>query len=157
LSIILREGIGMKKRWPNRRTERILFTLVLLSVSVAHSQSFLKIPLYIHQKEIWVEVARTPEERSRGLMGRKHLGKDGGMLFIFETEDYHGFWMKDTLIPLSLAFIDKDGRIVRITDMRPLTLDSHIPPRPILYALEMNKSWFSSHGIRAGDVVRFSK
>ncbi len=146
-----------ERRWPNRKTEGILFILVLLSVSLAYSQSSLKIPLYIHQKEIWVEVARTPEERSHGLMGRKHLNEAEGMLFIFETEDYHGFWMKDTLIPLSIAFIDKDGRIVWITDMKPQTLESHVPPRPILYALEMNKGWFSSHSIKAGDVVRFSK
>jgi uncharacterized membrane protein (UPF0127 family) len=104
-----------------------------------------------------VEVAKGPEERNRGLMERKHLNKDEGMLFIFEIEDYHGFWMKDTLIPLSIAFIDKDGRIVSITDMKPRTLDSHVPPKPILYALEMNKGWFFSHGIKAGDVVQFSK
>jgi uncharacterized membrane protein (UPF0127 family) len=66
--------------------------------------------------------------RSYGLMGRIHLGRDEGMLFIFETEDYHGFWMKDTLLPLSIAFIGKDGRIVWITDMKPLTSDSHVPP-----------------------------
>jgi uncharacterized protein len=146
-----------ESRWLNRRTERILFILVLLWTSVAHSQSILKIPLYIHQKEIWVEIAKTPQERNHGLMGRKHLDKDEGMLFIFETEDYHGFWMKDTLIPLSIAFIDKDGRIVWITDMKPQTLDSHVPPGPVLYALEMNKGWFSFHGVKTGDVVRFSK
>ena len=157
----MREGIGTKKkrRWLTWtwRTERALFILVLLSASVAHSQNFLRIPLYIHQKEIWVEVAKTPEERDRGLMGRKRLNKDGGRFFIVETEGYHGFWMKDTVIPLSIAFIDKDGRIVSITDMRPQTLDSHVPPKPIVYALEMNKGWFSSHGVKAGDVVRFSK
>jgi hypothetical protein len=146
-----------KRRYLNRRIERTLFILALLWISVAHSQSLPKIPLYIHEKEIWVDVAKTPEERNHGLMGRKHLGKDEGMLFIFETEDYHGFWMKDTVIPLSIAFIDQDGRIVSITDMRPQTLDSHVPPRPILYALEMNRGWFSSHGIKTGDVVRFSK
>lgn len=148
-----------ERRWLTwtLRTERIFFILVFLSVSVAQSQSLPKIPLYIHQKEIWVEVAKTPEERNHGLMGRKHLNKDEGMLFIFEAEDYHGFWMKDTLIPLSLAFIDKEGRIVWITEMKPQTLDSHVPPKPVLYALEMNKGWFSSRGIKAGDVVRFSK
>jgi hypothetical protein len=104
-----------------------------------------------------VEVAQTPEERMYGLMGRKHLGRDEGMLFIFETEDYHGFWMKDTFLPLSIAFIGKDGRIVWIADMKPLTLDTHAPPKPILYALEMNKGWFSSHGVKVGDVVRFSR
>jgi len=104
-----------------------------------------------------VEVAQTPEERMYGLMGRKHLGRDEGMLFIFETEDYHGFWMKDTFLPLSIAFIGKDGRIVWIADMKPLTLDTHAPPKPILYALEMNKGWFSSHGVKVGDEIRFSK
>lgn len=146
-----------KKRSLSRRIEWVPFLLVFFWISNTSPQGILKIPLYIHQKEIRVEVAQTPEERSRGLMGRKHLGKDEGMLFAFETEDYHGFWMKDTVIPLSIAFIDKDGRIVWITDMKPLTLDSHVPPRPVLYALEMNKGWFSSHGVRAGDVVRFSK
>ncbi len=90
-------------------------------------------------------------------MERKELGRDEGMFFIFETEDYHGFWMKNTLLPLSIAFIDKDCRIVKITDMKPQTLDSHMPPRPILYALEMNKGWFSRNGIKTGDILRFSK
>ena len=147
-----------ERRRPGRRIEGICLILFFLWViPITHSQTVLKIPLYIGQKEIRVEVAKTPEERSYGLMGRKYLGKDEGMLFIFETEDYHGFWMKNTLIPLSIAFIEKNGRIVWITDMKPLTLDSHVPPQPILYALEMNKGWFSSRGIKVGDVVRFSK
>jgi uncharacterized membrane protein (UPF0127 family) len=82
---------------------------------------------------------------------------DAGMLFIFESEGYHAFWMKNTLIPLSIAFIDKGGRIVKITNMKPLTLKSHPPPKPILFALEMNKGWFSANRIKAGDMVRFSK
>ena len=146
-----------ERRRLSRRIEGTLFILLLLWIPIAHSQSILTIPLYIHDREIWVEVAQTPGERSVGLMGRKHLGKDEGMLFIFETEDYHGFWMKDTLLPLSIAFIGKDGRIVWMTDMKPLTLDSHIPPKPILYALEMNKGWFSSHAVKVGDAVRFSR
>jgi hypothetical protein len=90
-------------------------------------------------------------------MGRKHLGEEEGMFFIFETEDYHAFWMKDTLVALSIAFIDKGGRIVGIADMKPLSLDSHSPPKPILYALEMKKGWFARKGIKVGDVLRFSK
>jgi len=140
-----------------RRIEGIVFILFLLWISIAHSQSLLKIPLYIKSREISVEVAKTPEERAHGLMGRKDLGKDEGMLFVFETEDYHGFWMKDTHVPLSIAFIDKECRIVRITDMKPRTLESHIPPQPILYALEMKRGWFSIHGIKVGDVIKFSK
>lgn len=156
----MKKGIGMKKerRGPNRRRiEGTLFALLLLWIPIAHSQSLPKIPLYIRDKEIQVEVAQTPEERAHGLMGRKHLGKDEGMLFIFEAEDYHGFWMKNTFLPLSIAFIGRDGRIVWIAEMKPLTLDSHDPPKPILYALEMNKGWFSSHGIKVGDKIRFSK
>lgn len=137
----------------------LLLTLLLPLVwaPAGVSQEPLKIPLYIKQTEIRVEVAKTPEQRAVGLMNRDHLGKNEGMLFIFETEDFHSFWMKDTRIPLSIAFIDKDGKIVRIADMKPFTLDSHPPPKPILYALEMNKGWFLAHGINVGDTMRFSK
>jgi len=141
-----------------RRIERITFLFIFLfGTPIAHSQDLLKIPLYIHEKEIWVEVAKTPAERAKGLMGRKHLGQEEGMFFIFETEDDHAFWMKDTLVPLSIAFIDRSGRIVEIADMKPLSLDSHSPPKPVLYALEMRKGWFSANGIKVGDVIRFSK
>jgi uncharacterized membrane protein (UPF0127 family) len=144
----------------DRGIKRVFIFILLiffLGVFDALSQDILKIPLYIKNREIKVEVAKTPQERGKGLMGRPHLGKDEGMLFIFETEDYHGFWMKDTLIPLSIAFIDREGYIVMITDMKPLTLETHPPPKPILYTLEMNKGWFSAHGIKAGDIVKFSK
>jgi uncharacterized protein len=142
-----------------RRIERIAVILssLLLWEAAVLGQTPLKIPLYMKNLEVSVEVAKTPEERQKGLMNRKQLGKDEGMLFVFDAEDYHGFWMKNTLIPLSIAFIDRNGKIVAITDMKPLTLDSHDPPQPIFYALEMNKGWFSGHGIKVGDVVRFSK
>lgn len=147
-----------KKRLPqDRRIKAILFLLVFVSFSVAHSQGLPKIPLYIKAKEIRVEVAKTPEERAMGLMNRKQLEKDEGMLFIFESEGYHSFWMKNTFLPLSIAFIDKDRRIVDIKDMKPLTLDSHSPSRQVLYTLEMNQGWFATNGVRVGDVVRFSK
>jgi len=142
---------------PGRRIKTVFIFFLLLPICLAYSQNLPKIPLYIKEKEIRVEVARTPGERAEGLMNRKHLEKEDGMLFIFEEEGYHSFWMKNTLIPLSIAFIDKEGRIVKITDMKPLTLDSHPPPRPVLYALEMNQGWFAKNGIKAGDVVRFSK
>jgi uncharacterized membrane protein (UPF0127 family) len=142
----------------SRKIERVTYALIFFFwTSAALSQNPFKIPLYLKDKEVWVEVAKTPEERAKGLMGRKHLGQEEGMLFIFETEDYYAFWMKDTLIPLSIAFIDQEGRILRITDMKPLTLESHNPPKPVLYALEMKKGWFSANGIKVGDIVRFSK
>jgi uncharacterized membrane protein (UPF0127 family) len=142
---------------PGRGIKGALLAVFLSLISSVYSQDLLRIPLYLKDKNIWVEVAKTPEEMSQGLMGRKHLDKDAGMLFIFENEGYHAFWMKNTFIPLSVAFINKEGRIVKITNMKPLTLVSHAPPRPILYALEMNKGWFSSNGIKEGDTVRFSK
>jgi uncharacterized membrane protein (UPF0127 family) len=148
----------IKRKFLTRGSEEIAFFLILLLwASSLCSQPLTKIPLYINEKEILVEVAKTPEEQRKGLMGRKSLGKDEGMLFIFESEAYHGFWMKDTLIPLSIAFIDKERKIIRISEMKPLALDSHDPPQPILYALEMNKGWFAAHGIKVGDVIRFSK
>jgi uncharacterized membrane protein (UPF0127 family) len=146
-----------KRTPPVRRIESLFFILFFIWIPFAHSQDPFKVPLYIKDKEIWVEVAKTPEERAKGLMNRRHLGENEGMLFIFEREDVHGFWMKNTLIPLSIAFIDKEGRIVKIADMKPLTLESHNPPKPILYALEMNQGWFSAHNIKAGDILRFSK
>ncbi len=149
----------MKRRFSrDRRIEGVGLILPLIFwVSITHSEGLLRIPLYLKNQEIRVEVAKTSEERTQGLMGRKHLGESEGMLFIFEREDYHSFWMKNTLIPLSIAFIDKEGRILKISDMKPMTLESHDPPQPILYALEMNKGWFSSHGIKVGDTIRFSK
>ncbi len=152
-----------RRRFSKGRTERRLFLLFLLFLwspswnPEVFSQSLDKIPLYIKHLEIRVEVARTPEERAVGLMERRRLAKDEGMLFIFEREEVHSFWMKNTRIPLSIAFIDKEGKILRITDMKPMTLESHSPPGPILYALEMNQGWFAARGIRVGDVVRFSK
>lgn len=143
----------------NRINRTIFFLLLflLLHEPFSHGQSPPKIPLFIKEREIWVEVARTPEERARGLMGRKNLGQDEGMLFIFETEDYHGFWMKNTSIPLSIAFIDREGRIVEIKDMEPFSLESHLPPKPILYALEMRRGWFKTNRVTKGDSIRFSK
>jgi uncharacterized protein len=149
-----------KKRMLQAREIKGIAVLLLAFLfwgSTASSQPPSKIPLYVGQMEIWVEVAKTPEERAKGLMNRNHLAKDEGMLFIFETEGYHGFWMKNTLIPLSIAFLDKEGKIVKISEMKPLTLASHDPPQPILYALEMNKGWFAAHGIKVGDRIRFSK
>jgi hypothetical protein len=140
----------------SRRLETILIVLMFLP-ALGVAQGLPRVPLYLKSKEIRVEVAKSPEERAKGLMGRAHLGENEGMLFIFEKEDYHGFWMKNTLIPLSIAFIDREGRILAITDMEPLTLESHPPPQPILYALEMKKGWFSANGIKAGDSIRFSK
>jgi len=99
------------------------------------------------------EVASTPEERERGLMGRTELAEDAGMLFAFNREQPLSFWMKDTLIPLSIAYIDAQGRIVDIQDMQPLDETPHPSAEPAKYALEVNQGFFEARGIEVGNVV----
>ena len=100
-----------------------------------------------------VEVVATDAERAKGLMNRKSMGKDDGMLFIFDEPGYHAMWMKNTLIPLSVAFVDKDGEILNILDMEPQTLDTHMAAGPAVYAIETNKGWFAAKKLKAGDKV----
>ncbi|MCX6822096.1 MAG: DUF192 domain-containing protein [Candidatus Aenigmarchaeota archaeon] len=100
--------------------------------------------------KIFAEVADDQESRSQGLMFRRHLGKNSGMLFSFDGEDYRSFWMKNTHIPLDIAFISKSGTIVDIRQMYPLSSRSVVSSKPVKYALEMNKDWFSENGINSG-------
>jgi uncharacterized membrane protein (UPF0127 family) len=100
-----------------------------------------------------VEVARTAEERARGLMGREELAEDAGVLFVYESDSAASFWMKDTLIPLSIAFIAADGTVLELRDMEPLSRELHRPGQPYRYALEVNRGWFERHGLGAGDRV----
>jgi uncharacterized membrane protein (UPF0127 family) len=102
---------------------------------------------------IRAEVVSDGEARARGLMHRKSLPQNAGMLFIFDDHNIHCMWMKNTLIPLSVAFIDDRGTIVNIEDMKPHSLDSHCAARPVKYALEMNRGWFAAKGIRPGSRV----
>jgi uncharacterized membrane protein (UPF0127 family) len=102
---------------------------------------------------IRAEVAATPAERSRGLMLRPSLAANSGMLFVFESESVHCFWMKNTLIPLTIAFIAQDGAIVTLADMQPHDETSHCPARPVRYALEMDQGWFKAKGVRTGDRI----
>ncbi len=104
--------------------------------------------------ELTVELARTAGERSRGLMFREELAEDGGMLFVYVEDTEAGFWMKDTLIPLSIAFIAADGTILGVQDMEPLSEELHRPPEPYRYALEVNQGWFREHGLGRGDRVK---
>ena len=99
-----------------------------------------------------VEVADTPEKRERGLTGRESLARDEGMLFAVQTRG-RGFWMKDTSIPLSVAFIDRCGMIVATADMEPYSLEIHQTPFDYGFGLEVNRGWFVTHGIGAGDRV----
>jgi hypothetical protein len=99
---------------------------------------------------IQAEIARTMAARSQGLMQRKSMAQGAGMLFLFDESAGHCMWMKNTLIPLSVAFIDERGEIVNIADMQPLDETTHCAARPVRYALEMNQGWFKKRGIGPG-------
>ena len=99
------------------------------------------------------EVAATPAQRETGLMYRFSLKPDHGMIFVFERAEPQGFWMRNTYIPLSIAFIATDGRIVNIDDMAPHDETTHWSSGPARYALEMRKGWFAERGIQPGDRV----
>ena len=103
--------------------------------------------------EVRVEIADSDSERARGLMHRTALAENRGMLFVFRSEERLSFWMKDTLIPLSIAFMDSEGRIVDIQDMKPLDDDppSYVSARPAQYALEVNQGFFEERGVEVGD------
>jgi len=95
-------------------------------------------------------VAQTPDERATGLMFRKEMGANSGMLFAFEEAGKQCFWMKNTLLPLAVAFVADDGTIVNLDEMKPQTLDSHCSTKPVRFVLEMNQGWFTKRGIKPG-------
>jgi uncharacterized membrane protein (UPF0127 family) len=101
-----------------------------------------------------VEIAETPETMIKGLMERPSMPRDQGMLFVFAQTGRAPFWMKNTLIPLSIAFIDEGGVIVHIEDMEPLTENLHTPPSDYRYALEVNQGWFRDNGVQVRDHVQ---
>jgi hypothetical protein len=103
---------------------------------------------------VHAEVAQTPEQRSIGLMNRKTMGANEGMLFVFEQPGQQCFWMKNTLLPLSIAFLADDGSVVNIEDMKPLTLESHCSKKPVRFVLEMNEGWFAKRGIKPGNALK---
>jgi hypothetical protein len=111
-----------------------------------------KILIYVGGIPLRVEIADSPKERECGLSKRKKV--DGGMLFVFEEEGIYSFWLKDTYIPLSIAFIDRDRVIVSIQNMAPLYRNRlYVPQKPILYALEVEMGWFEKNGVNVGDSV----
>ena len=108
------------------------------------------LPLTIGKQVFQVELAATPSARERGLMGRTRLAVNGGMLFKFEQAAPHCFWMRDTPLPLSIAFIDASGRIAGFADMQPRTDTLHCPATDVRYALEVAQGGFAQRGITAG-------
>ena len=100
--------------------------------------------------QINVQLALTEEQREVGLMYRKEMPQHEGMLFVFDAPSTQCFWMKNTLIPLTAAFVADDGGIVNLADMKPQTTQSHCSTKPVRYVLEMNQGWFTKKGIKAG-------
>jgi uncharacterized protein len=136
------------------RTALLLSTLVLNTNVFAQQQS--KFPVISLTTGIYVikaEVAAKDAERQQGLMFREKLGPNEGMVFLFEAPAGVCMWMKNTLIPLSVAFIDDSGKIINIEDMQPQTIDSHCTKKPARYALEMNLGWFKQKNIKPGSMI----
>lgn len=138
--------------------KRRLATLVLAAAAgvAAAAPVVVELPtvtLTIGKQKLVAEVAATPEQRTVGLMYRFSLRPDHGMIFVFERAEPQAFWMKNTFIPLSIAFIGSDSRIVNIADMAPRDESLHWSAGPTQYALEMRKGWFAERGIGPGDRV----
>ncbi len=119
---------------------------------VAQNLPTVRLGAGIHNIEAML--ASSPEERSVGLMWRQTMPPHAGMLFVFEQPATQCFWMKNTLLPLSAAFLADDGTVVNIVDMQPQTLDSHCSTRPVRYVLEMNQGWFARRAIGPGSQLR---
>jgi uncharacterized membrane protein (UPF0127 family) len=124
--------------------------LLLLAALPAYAQTPPVIQLSAGMHLIRAEVAADMATRSRGLMFRKSLAPNAGMVFIFDEVTQHCMWMKNTYIPLSVAFLDEQGTIINIENMAPQTEDTHCAAKPARYALEMDRGWFSARGIKPG-------
>jgi uncharacterized membrane protein (UPF0127 family) len=149
----------MKQRWRfSLKTWGRWTALPWLAMSVALAQvpqtQLPRVELRAGMHRIEAQVASTPDQRSTGLMWRQSMPPQEGMLFVFEQAATQCFWMKNTLLPLTAAFVADDGRIVNLADMAPQTTDSHCSKEPVRYVLEMNQGWFAQRGIKPGFVLR---
>ena len=132
------------------RRALILLAWLLAAPARAQQPPLPAVDLTAGMHRIRAEVASDMGARMQGLMFRKSMPQNAGMVFVFEESAVHCMWMKNTLIPLSVAFIDQDGAIINIADMQPHSEQSHCAARPARYALEMNQGWFAQRGIKAG-------
>lgn len=123
-----------------------------LSAATASAQSTLELTSGMHR--IQAEVAYTESTRERGLMYRKAMASFQGMLFVFPAKAQHCMWMKNTDLPLAVAFLDDDGKIINVEEMEPHTENNHCAAQPARFALEMNSGWFSRRALGAGAVIR---
>ena len=139
---------------PLRRGSTVLLLGTALSLNALSQQApQLQLPrtkLNAGMHMLDVQLAQTPEQRQIGLMWRKEMPQHEGMLFVFEQAATQCFWMRNTLIPLSAAFLADDGTIVNIADMKPQSDDSHCSEKPVRFVLEMNVGWFAKRQLKAG-------
>jgi uncharacterized membrane protein (UPF0127 family) len=136
---------------------RLRYFLLLLGVPpwlTLAAQELPRVELSAGMHRIDAEVVNTQESRMHGLMMRKAMPAQHGMLFVFDADARHCMWMKNTLMPLSVAFIDEAGRIVNVEEMKPQTEDTHCAAKPARYALEMNANWFASRGLKPGTALK---
>jgi uncharacterized protein len=128
-------------------------SLLLGALSASCAASLPTTTLSVGGVKLLVEIAHTPAQREKGLMFRKSMAEDHGMLFVFPRDEQLSFWMKNTPIPLSIAFIGSDGTIKQIADMQPESLATIPSDFSVRYALEVNQGFFARHRIHAGDLV----
>ena len=121
-----------------------------MAQDAAPQMNLRRIDLTAGMYRIDTQLAQTPQQREIGLMFRKEMPQQEGMLFIFEVPGVQCFWMRNTILPLTAAFVADDGTIVNLADMKPMSEDSHCSAKPVRYVLEMNQGWFDKRGIKAG-------
>lgn len=152
----------MYRRFPQEKQRDLMVVLFVFFIiflclgSLAQAQTNPVLPikkLTAGMHVIQAEIAATPETRTTGLMNRKSLAPNHGMLFVFEQPNVQCFWMRNTFIPLSIAFMLDDGTIVNIADMKPQSEQSHCSEKPVRLALEMEQGWFASRGMTPGKKI----
>lgn len=147
----------MKRALMIRISVAFILAACILCPAFADQRELPKITLTIGETKVVAEMALTDSDRAKGLGGRKFLGADKGMLFVFDFEHNASFWMKDTLIPLDIAFIDKKGAILQIETMTVVKKGEkhkhYRSKKPVKYGLEVNAGWFKKHKVQPGLVI----
>ncbi|MBS0510658.1 MAG: DUF192 domain-containing protein [Proteobacteria bacterium] len=140
---------------PSQFIRRALGAAVIAVVCAASARAELPVAeLGVGMYRIEAEVASTFQARQTGLMNRKMMPLQRGMVFVFPEDAIHCMWMRNTLLPLSVAFLDAKGRVLNVEDMQPQTEDNHCAAGAARYALEMNIGWFRERGVKPGDSIR---
>ena len=135
----------------------LIFALIIGSPPVWPKEPAASLPsitLKAGGQTIRAEVAATDDARQKGLMFREKMAKNAGMLFVFPDVAYHAMWMRNTPLPLAVAFMDQSGKIVSIHEMQPFTETTHQAAGPARYALEMNSEWFTRNQVKAGSIIK---